>query len=66
MTEWRAPKFRQPREHADVHGNRIAEEGCDRCFCGCKYWELDRCIDCGTHIDKVLPYQDEINEGKSI
>ena len=34
----------------DFHGNKIAEEGCDRCDCGCKYWEDDCCIDCGTHI----------------
>ena len=32
----------------DKHGNRTAEEGNDRCECGCKYWENDRCIDCGT------------------
>lgn len=23
------------------------EEGCTRCYCGCKYWEDDTCIDCG-------------------
>lgn len=34
----------------DQHGNFIAEEGCDRCTCGCKYWENDRCTDCGTHV----------------
>lgn len=28
-------------------GNLLAEEGCDRCDCGCKYWEHDRCVDCG-------------------
>lgn len=32
----------------DVHGNRVRREGCDRCACGCKYWENDRCIDCGS------------------
>jgi hypothetical protein len=31
----------------DVHGNRVRLEGCDRCSCGCKYWEHDRCVDCG-------------------
>jgi hypothetical protein len=31
----------------DVHGNRVRREGRDRCWCGCKYWEHDRCIDCG-------------------
>ena len=35
----------------DKHGNAIAQEGCDRCVCGCKYWEHDRCIDCGTHVN---------------
>lgn len=34
----------------DRHGNMGAKEGCDRCACGCKYWENDRCIDCGAHI----------------
>lgn len=34
----------------DKFGNIIAIEGCDRCWCGCKYWEDDACIDCGTHI----------------
>ena len=28
-------------------GNIHADSGCDRCRCGCKYWENDRCIDCG-------------------
>ena len=31
---------------ADRLGNRYAREGCDRCECGCKYWEGDVCIDC--------------------
>ena len=35
-------------------GNTLAREGCDRCRCGCKYWESDRCIDCGTHIAQLL------------
>jgi len=34
-------------------GNEVAQEGCDRCFCGCKYWENDKCIDCGTDIGDV-------------
>lgn len=33
--------------------NTIAREGADFCYCGCKYWENDRCIDCGSHIDEV-------------
>ena len=36
---------------SDRHGNRTAQEGCDRCDCGCKYWENDRCCDCGTKHD---------------
>jgi len=31
----------------DEHGNKLRREGCDRCFCGSKYWERDRCVDCG-------------------
>lgn len=31
----------------DRLGNRIRREGCDRCWCGCKYWEHDVCVDCG-------------------
>lgn len=34
----------------DRHNNVVAREGLDVCWCGCKYWELDRCIDCGTKI----------------
>lgn len=29
-------------------GNSVRQEGIDRCACGCKYWENDRCIDCGA------------------
>ena len=36
------------RKWADEHGNTVAREGCSRCDCGCKYWENDRCIDCGA------------------
>lgn len=32
----------------DRHGNVVAEEGCTRCACGSKYWEADRCVDCGA------------------
>jgi hypothetical protein len=31
----------------DRWGNRYAREGCDRCDCGAKYWEKDRCHSCG-------------------
>jgi len=34
-------------------GNTIAREGYDRCDCGCKYWEQDKCIDCGFHLLSV-------------
>jgi hypothetical protein len=25
-------------------------DGVDRCECGCKYWDIDRCIDCGDRL----------------
>ena len=28
------------------HGNLLAREGVDRCGCGAKYWEHDRCVSC--------------------
>jgi hypothetical protein len=31
----------------DRWGNVEREHGVDRCYCGSKYWEHDRCIDCG-------------------
>jgi len=37
----------------DNFRNLQAQEGCDRCFCGCKYWENDRCVDCGTHVSLI-------------
>lgn len=37
----------------DKHNNLIAREGVDRCFCGCKYWENDHCIDCGESIERA-------------
>jgi hypothetical protein len=30
----------------DKHGNTQAKEGVDRCPCGAKYWENDRCVSC--------------------
>lgn len=37
----------------DKNGNTLRTEGVDRCYCGCKYWENDRCIDCGgTEVDR--------------
>lgn len=44
----------------DQHGNLVAEEGCDRCECGSKYWENDTCIDCGNSVlsDNVLLSKD--------
>ena len=38
---------------ADRLGNEIAQEGCDRCWCGCKYWENDRCVDCGSQVPTI-------------
>jgi hypothetical protein len=29
------------------HNNHVRVDGLDRCYCGCKYWENDTCIDCG-------------------
>jgi hypothetical protein len=49
---------------ADRLGNTIAQEGCDRCFCGCKYWENDMCVDCGTHINTVLQSPDNPNKAE--
>ena len=35
--------------------NRARQEGVDRCPCGSKYWENDRCIDCGgTAIEETI------------
>ena len=44
---------------ADVHGNMVAREGCTRCFCGCKYWENDKCIDCGEDATRAIRYNPE-------
>jgi hypothetical protein len=35
----------------DRHGNTHAQEGVRRCWCGSKYWELDKCVDCGEDFD---------------
>jgi len=37
----------------DQNGNINAVEGVDRCQCGCKYWENDKCVSCGTLIEIV-------------
>jgi hypothetical protein len=54
----RAADERDRRLHGDQHGNRYAEEGCDRCPCGCKYWERDVCASCGEpwHEDTRGPH----------
>ena len=39
------------RPDADAYGNLTAEHGCDRCECGCKYWEFDQCVACGQMHD---------------
>ena len=31
--------------------NEVARNGVDRCWCGSKYWERDRCVDCGTRVE---------------
>jgi aldehyde:ferredoxin oxidoreductase len=35
------------RKHAEMLGNKVRISGCDRCYCGCKYWVNDACTDCG-------------------
>jgi len=63
LTEARAEAAAYEAERANVSrsrmagladGNRQAREGSDRCYCGCKYWEGDRCIDCGMAISELL------------
>lgn len=44
---------------SDIHGNHIAREGLDFCACGCKYWEFDKCIDCG---DSILMVRGAVTE----
>jgi hypothetical protein len=34
----------------DRLGNTVAREGFDRCYCGCKYWQNDHCVDCGSSV----------------
>jgi hypothetical protein len=38
--------------------NKVAREGVTRCDCGSKYWEHDRCVDCGTHANSVTATDD--------
>lgn len=47
----------ETRPQADRLGNTVAREGCDRCRCGCKYWENDKCTDCGKHVTET-PQED--------
>lgn len=44
---WTVPADSTVEIATDAHGNAVRQEGRDRCWCGCKYWENDRCIDCG-------------------
>ncbi|HET6494071.1 MAG TPA: hypothetical protein VFH61_01755 [Thermoleophilia bacterium] len=39
--------------NVDPNGNKVARSGYDRCSCGCKYWEHDRCIDCGFVLTSI-------------
>ena len=57
---WRHGRYKTARgvqnavaRQGDKHNNILAREGVDRCWCGCKYWENDNCIDCGTDIVKA-------------
>jgi hydroxymethylpyrimidine/phosphomethylpyrimidine kinase len=43
---------RETRRHANLNhfaatGQWLPENGVDRCDCGCKFWDGDRCADCG-------------------
>lgn len=49
----------------DTHGNRVAREGCDRCPCGCKFWEKDQCVDCGTPVATLLLDPEWVKENRS-
>jgi len=53
LLSWDNGKGANTSDTEDGHGNINAREGMDRCQCGCKYWEDDRCIDCGTLIEIV-------------
>ena len=53
---WRV-RFPVGTRYADQHGNEVRREGVDVCPCGCKYWEHDRCIDCGGS-DPLVPEDD--------
>lgn len=35
------------RRDAIVAAHLLPVEGCDRCVCGAKYWDGDRCHSCG-------------------
>lgn len=41
-------------DNTEKHGGNapLPEEGCDRCACGSKYWDGDRCHSCG---EKFIP-----------
>jgi len=47
------PRLR--RSVADHNGNHYAHSGCDRCWCGCKYWDADTCHSCGESFDPNNP-----------
>lgn len=49
-----SPLLDRRRREPATFGNTEAREGCDRCYCGCKYWKSDACIDCGTRIAECL------------
>jgi len=42
------------RPAADHDGNVARTNHVDRCWCGCKYWRNDRCIDCGDSGDGAV------------
>lgn len=61
----RYQRTRAEQEQADRLGNVKAREGCDRCYCGCKYWENDRCVDCNTSIDTCLNDPEWVKENRT-
>lgn len=40
-------------QRQDKHGNVVAQEGITLCTCGSKYWENDKCIDCGMTPERL-------------
>lgn len=50
----------------DRLGNKVAQEGCDLCHCGCKYWENDRCVDCGAPVSEKMTEQEILDRTRDL